>query len=160
MSTLSTARQIDVEHSRASDHSLTFNSAIDPSEGRRESGFSASVYQLPRFPSFSRSLKAENDASRIAHRVNAGAISDADHKKLLAERQQLLDKELSGSITTQQKNRLAYVRWSLDRVDDARYGDGLDKLENIVRQYERFHDDIEKFRAELGHLQKYRRSYP
>jgi hypothetical protein len=115
---------------------------------------------MPRFPNFAPSAKAQSDVSRMANRVNARAISEADHKLLLSERQALLDKEFEGSIGPEEKNRLAYVRWSLDRVDDARYGADLDRLEGIVYQYERFQQDIEKFQAELERLSKSRRSYP
>jgi hypothetical protein len=86
--------------------------------------------------------------------MNAAAISDGDHQRLLDERQHLLDKELAGTITRHEINRLEYVRWSLDRVDDARYGVGLEMLENAVARYERFQADIEQFYSELLNLRK------
>jgi hypothetical protein len=90
----------------------------------------------------------------LAGRMNAAAISHHDHQRPLDERQQLLDKELAGSITRHEINRLQYIRWSLDRVDDARYGMGLEMLENAVARYERFRADIEHFYSELQGLKK------
>jgi hypothetical protein len=159
MSTQSAAKQIDADFSAASGGFSRSPTAIGGAGPERASS-SADVFELPRFPNFSRSLSAESAVSRIANRVNAGAISEADHKQLLAERQKLLDKELAGTIASKEKNRLAYVRWSLDRVDDARFGADLDKLESIVVRYERFQADIEQFRADLERHSKTRRSYP
>src|SRR5687768_209424 len=51
-----------------------------------------------------------------AERLNAASISAQEHDELLEERQALLDKELDGTITPKEGNRLEYVRWSLDRI--------------------------------------------
>jgi hypothetical protein len=158
MSTLSAARQVEFDFLSGADERVNSPTSIGGSPSGRAS--SADILELPRFPNFANAISAQSAASRLANRVNARAISEADHRQLLLERQQLLDKELSGTMTPEEENRLAYVRWSLDRVDDARYGDGLDKLETIVQQYERFQRDIEKFHAELERLSKSRRSYP
>jgi hypothetical protein len=158
MSTSSPARQIDADFSGATGGLASSSTAVaGPGIGNRATG---DIIDLPRFPKFTYTTRAEAAASRIANRVNARAITDADHKLLLNERQELLDKELAGSITPEEKNRLAYVRWSLDRVDDARFGADLDRLESVVHRYERFQQDIEQFRRELERLSKARRTYP
>ncbi len=90
----------------------------------------------------------------MAGRLNAAAINPEELRELLDERQKLLDKELDGTISRGEINRLQYVRWSLDRVDDAKYGLDLDRLESMVEQYERFQSDIEQFYDELLRLKK------
>src|SRR5689334_14128005 len=136
MTTASAARSLDFEDR------TYFRSGASPVGTQR-----GDILQLPRFPSYS--YASETAASRIAARINASAIAPAEHKALLGERQALLDKEFDGTISPKEKNRLKYVRWTLDRIDDARYGAGLERLEAMVEHYERFSADIEAFQAEL-----------
>jgi len=75
-----------------------------------------------KFPDFGRYDAAYAATSRIAGRINAANISDAEHGALRRERQRLLDKKLDGTITRKEANRLEYVRWSLDRIEDAKHG--------------------------------------
>lgn len=86
--------------------------------------------------------------------MNAASIDPNEHARLLEERQMLLDKELAKALTREEENRLAYVRWSLDRVDDAKYGLGLERLEEVVSRFERFEMDIKHFHSELNRLKK------
>ena len=95
---------------------------------------STTASPLPSFDSFPEIVHAQ--AARIAGRINASGISEVEHKALLAERQKLLDKQLVDEITTKEANRLEYVRWSLDRIEDAKYGFALDFLEGTVARYE------------------------
>ncbi|THV13863.1 hypothetical protein [Rhizobium rhizophilum] len=87
--------------------------------------------------------------SKVAGRLNATAVSAAEHQALLDERQKLLDRKFSGEFTRRDENRLAYVRWSLDRIEDAQYGPELDKLEEHISQYENLLGEITKFTAQL-----------
>ena len=89
------------------------------------------------------------DISRRAGRLNAANISDREFDHLLLERQLLLDKKFNETITRSEMIRLEYVRWQLDRIEDARHGETLDALEVLVNQYERFRDDIEALQEEL-----------
>lgn len=59
-------------------------------------------------------------------------MEDQEAIALLDERQALLDKKFDGTITKSELNRLEYVRWSLDRIEDARYGENLDALAKKV----------------------------
>jgi len=108
---------------------------------------SSSTGLLPRFDRFPDIVYAQ--ASRIAGRVNAAGISDAEHKLLLAERQNLLDKVFAETISSEESNRLEYVRWSLDRIEDAKCGDTLDFLENSVSRYEQFLSDLQLLKRKL-----------
>jgi len=87
--------------------------------------------------------------SRLAGRVNAANISKAEHDELLRERQKLLDKQLDSTISRREANRLEYVRWSLDRIEDARHGAALDRLDEAVRMHEAFVADIGRLADQL-----------
>ena len=76
--------------------------------------------------------------SRMAGRVNAASVSKQEHEAILQERQALLDKQFNKTITRKEANRLEYVRWSLDRIEDGKHGQMLDALEDSVIRYERF----------------------
>lgn len=103
----------------------------------------------PHFTDFSASRDAIAVTSRMAGRINAANISDEEHNLLLRERQVLLDKKFDGEITPREINRLEYVRWSLDRVEDARYGHDLDVIEGYVEKYERFLSEINNLEKQL-----------
>ena len=81
--------------------------------------------------------------------MNAASISEKEHTELLQERQMLLDKMFEGSLTQPQRARLEYVRWSLDRIEDAKHGLHLDMLDDAVRTYERLSDDITSLKADF-----------
>jgi hypothetical protein len=100
-------------------------------------------------PNFNVSNRVYAATSRIAGRLNAANVPEEEHKSLLRERQALLDKKLGGSVNRKEENRLEYVRWSLDRIEDAKYGQALDALEDRVRAYEQFLSDIRDLQAQL-----------
>jgi hypothetical protein len=102
-----------------------------------------------RVPNFGVSNQVYAATARIAGRLNAANVSPNEHKSLLDERQALLDKKLGGTITRREENRLAYVRWSLDRIEDAKYGQSLDVLEDWVQRYEQFLADMRNFEIQL-----------
>ena len=87
--------------------------------------------------------------SRQAGRLNAASISDEEHDQLLQERQDLLDKLFVGTISRKETLRLEYVRWSLDRIEDARFGRVLDVIESNVELYERFSFDLSRLQEDL-----------
>jgi hypothetical protein len=87
--------------------------------------------------------------ARIAGRLNAANISEAEHGSLLKARQALLDKKLGGTITHREENKLEYIRWSLDRIEDAKYGHTLDLLEDRVRAYEQLLSDMQILQSQL-----------
>jgi hypothetical protein len=107
---------------------------------------SAATLRIPDFDANSALYAA---TARLAGRMNAAAVSDLEHKSLLDERQRLLDKSFDGSIANRERNRLAYIRWSLDRIEDARYGHALDRLDDAVAAYERFSADLSDLHQQL-----------
>ena len=64
---------------------------------------------------------------------------------------------LDETITIQESNRLEYVRWSLDRIEDARHGAALDRLEVYINRYEEFLDDLDEFKIALDRAARRRR---
>ena len=110
-------------------------------------------------PDFERHNDAYAATARIAGRINAASIPPAEHDALLRERQQLLDKALQGTITRRESNKLQYVRWSLDRIEDAKHGLALERLEGAVSTYEQFLADVNDLSAQLqGKLPSKRRT--
>lgn len=107
-------------------------------------GLQSNTVKLPTFGNYVYAATA-----RKAGRVNASAISKDEHEALLAERHSLLDKVFDGTATRSDNNRLAYVRWSLDRIEDAKHGEHLDRLEEVVVRYEHFLKDLDALRQQL-----------
>lgn len=93
---------------------------------------------------------AQEQVARLTARLNASKVSDAEVKALHEERQQLLDKQLDGTITKRQLARLDYVRWSLDRIEDAKHGATLDELESQIAQFERLSNQLNQLRDDLN----------
>jgi hypothetical protein len=100
-----------------------------------------------RLPTFGNYVYAAT--ARKAGRINARAISNAEHESLLEERQSLLDAVFEGTATRKDERRLEYVRWSLDRIEDAKHGEHLDRLEEVVVRYEHFLSDLQALREQL-----------
>ncbi|MDZ4690534.1 hypothetical protein [Terricaulis sp.] len=103
----------------------------------------------PNLPTFARA-----DSARRAGRLNASAATDEELNALLQERKKILDKKFSASLTRQEENRLQYVRWSIERIEDARHGHELDRLEAAIDRYEQFYSDLKALRAQLAQYDK------
>lgn len=121
---------------------------IDPDTGVSNAALSnnSTTYSTPKFDDLS-GIHAH--AARIAGRINARSVLPSEIEQLLRTRKELLDKKLRGDATRQELNRLEYVRWSLDRIEDAQFGEGIDKLDDYVTKYENLLSQIEMFRIDL-----------
>lgn len=130
----------------------TYNGNQSPSSFLESQNTAADTLSLPDFD-------ARNYAatSKIAARVNSANVSQAEVEKLLRERRALLDLKANGQASQRDLNRLAYVRWSLDRIEDARYGQGFDLLEEKVIAYERLLKEIQVLNGQLASQQRGRR---
>ena len=118
---------------------------LAPAPPPPEGGWAASALELP---NLSRGSVFASSA-RHAARLNAMAVTQTEYDALLRDRKNLVAKLLDGSITRSEENMLAYVRWSLDRYEDARHGHTLDALEAQVEAYENVIGEIDKFYAQL-----------
>jgi hypothetical protein len=119
-----------------------------PSDGQILS--SSDKPELPEFKP--RHAPGFDAVSRIAARINASAISKEEQVAFLAERAALLQKKYESSLTRREINRLAYVRWSLDRIEDAKYGANLDVLDSAVSEYEDFMGEIRTLGEKIAGL--------
>ena len=109
---------------------------------------SSAPLSLPNFGAYSEAYAV---AAKLAGRINAASVSEAEHNNLLRERQALLDKKLTKTITRTESNRLEYVRWSLDRIEDAKHGQALDMLDGYVSKYEKFLEEVQNLEEQLSH---------
>lgn len=71
-----------------------------------------------------------------------GKTTDDETNALYTERKVLLAKVMAGEATKREKNRLALVRWHLEHIEDAKHGEGLDKLEALSRLYAQIADRV------------------
>ncbi|MBR8308748.1 hypothetical protein KDX25_20305 [Burkholderia cenocepacia] len=90
-----------------------------------------------------------HETKALARAIIKKRLKEGEWEALLSERQQLLDKQFSGVITKSESNRLDYVRWSLDQIEDARYGASLDVLESSVARYESFLESVQQLKNDL-----------
>ncbi len=97
---------------------------------------------------------ARGQAARLAARLNASKVPASEIKSLHEERQRLVAKQLDETITKTELIRLEYVRWSLDRIEDAQHGASLDELERSIAQFGKLannlkslHDGLQKAAA-------------
>ncbi|NQV46324.1 MAG: hypothetical protein HQ504_00930 [Rhodospirillaceae bacterium] len=140
-------------------------SAPEPLSGKEDDSFvsnstgtaTSNAGNVSQFPKFSGYREVLATTSRMAGRINAASVSDQECQTLLRERQDLLDKNFDDTITRKEKIRLEYIRWSLDRIEDSKFGQTLDMLENSVSKYEQFLSDVRKLENQLKqHLKKSR----
>ena len=145
MTNLSTMGSRDV----ASSGNLSHEQPIDaPTWAQGTSAQSASLQGEMRTDPLR--AEAAQQATRRAARLNASKVSDQEIADLLAERQKLLDKHFAGTLTKSERTRLEYVRWSLDRIDDAKHGAALDVLESHVTRFEELSDQLDTLREQLA----------
>ena len=103
-------------------------------------------------------LEAAQQAAKRAARLNAAKATNEERDQLLEERQKLLDKYFAGAITRDESVRLDYVRWSLDRIEDARDGAALDTLENHIAQFEKVAEQLDQVQKRFSNAANQPRS--
>lgn len=94
-------------------------------------------------------IDAHAQSLRNAARLNASKISRQEHLSLLAEREELLKAKYERGLSIREITRLEYVRWSLDRIEDAKHGASLDTLEAAVYKYREALSELQALRASL-----------
>jgi hypothetical protein len=119
-----------------------------------EQGSATSEIEFPEFGAYT-GTRAET--VRIAGRMVAAQASEAEQQAFLGERQELLNKLFAKTLTRREEIRLEYVRWSLDRIEDAKHGSDLDRIEDSIGRYESFLEELEQFKAALNRASKARR---
>ncbi|HEY2919118.1 MAG TPA: hypothetical protein VGK77_09020 [Candidatus Binatia bacterium] len=70
--------------------------------------------------------------SREASREVASLATDEEYEALLGEHAELTEKHFGTGLSRSERLKLQMVRWSIDRIEDARYGRTLDVLESLA----------------------------
>jgi len=143
----SSAAQLEIDFEATES---TFSSANSGSVGNAPRAFYSTEVADP-FPSFHKPGGGAVFAAtaRIAGRMNAASISSDEFNALLKERQLLLDKNFAGTMTPREANRLTYIRWTLDRIEDAQSGWKLDQLESSALRYEQMLEALLSLQKDL-----------
>jgi hypothetical protein len=154
----STATLNDPSDSRRANPNVGANASADlmvgAAMGQSKTTQSSGSIEFPEFGSTEITMA---HATRSAARQLAALVTDAEFEALLKERQELISKKLDGSLTRRENTRLDYVHWSLDRIEDAKYGDTLDGLEDHISRYENFLAELDDFKARLDISRRTRR---
>lgn len=87
-------------------------------------------------------IGVDSEKIKVANRKIVSKVTDKDVRKLVNERQQLVGKKFKEGLSSGEEKRLVLLDWELDRIDDARYGEDLDRLEMFLIQQEKFANQI------------------
>lgn len=99
-------------------------------------------------------LAARRDSIERMREV-ARCTPEKDYQALLIEHQSLvMSKHQGESFTRKDELRLQLLRWEIQRVHDARHGDGLDLMEAIADAHERLLERISHRVDQFTQLQK------
>ena len=81
-----------------------------------------------------------------------------EKNKLIEERNTIVGKKFDGGLSKREERRLTLVRWQLDRLDDAEFGEGLDFVETVTEEHEKFAQEINHLLDQLKTDTRKRRS--
>lgn len=74
-----------------------------------------------------------------------------EEQNLVARRQSLAEKMFSADGLSKAENiELRYISWQLDRIDDAKHGEKLDKLEAMIQLQERNADELRHITSQFN----------
>jgi len=79
-------------------------------------------------------------------------------EQLKMEHSFLVKKKFTEGISRKEENRLIYIRWQLDRIDDAEFGEGIDRLELFTEDIEGFASDVRSLIYEIRSIKKPKRT--
>lgn len=84
-------------------------------------------------------------AAAEAARALARAIPEEVRNRWYAEHAYLVEKQFVGELESNEFNRLRYLRWQIDRFQDADIGDALDNFNALVAMHESIAAEVSKF---------------
>lgn len=96
------------------------------------------------------------DNIRQINRVITRKIPQSERQQIIDERNQLVRKQFKGGLSVKEENRLKYVRWQLDRIDDAETGGFLDYLQIITEGHEKFAKELQGLLGQMRNIQNRR----
>jgi hypothetical protein len=115
--------------------------------GERLGGDVVSMRDIPS-PDFSRYSKSPAAAVATA-RMSATQVKESEVRRLQAEHRRLALEEVMKRLSPEQEARLRYIRWNLDRIEDARSGAGLDILHAEVMLYRQLANDLQSLKRSI-----------
>jgi len=68
-----------------------------------------------------------------------------ERQRFYEEHAYLIDRKFGGGLSTREQQRLTYVRWQLDRFEDADIGDRLDELEELTVLHRQIAEEVTAF---------------
>jgi hypothetical protein len=120
------------------------NTFMSPSEVPEEKGMPTSEVPTELPPP---ALPA--DIIKEINREVTQKIEPEAKNNLIEERNKLVNKKFKKGLNKNEERHLTFVRWQLDRIDDAESGNTLDLFEKFVDEHERFAGEIESLLTEL-----------
>jgi hypothetical protein len=85
---------------------------------------------------FADEISPNLDRKKINRELTLKELSPSEDR-IQEERRNLVEKEFAEGISSRESRRLVYLEWQLDRLDDARQGEGLDRLEGLIELHEK-----------------------
>ena len=79
-----------------------------------------------------KSILASTLEARRTSRALTRRMPDTERKRLYQEHAELVNRMFTSELSSDESKRLRYVRWKLDRIEDAQTGDTLDELQMIA----------------------------
>ena len=92
------------------------------------------------------------DTEIYSRLITRNEITEEDKKRLIEERNSLIERKFKNGLTIKEVKRLKYVRWQLDRIDDAENGEMLDYLEKIAQDHKEFAEEIHDLLNQLAQM--------
>ncbi len=90
---------------------------------------------------------------RQVNREITRKIPPDEREKVLRERNALVGKKFMEGLTPREERRLAYLRWQLDRFDDADTGEALDDMALIAKFFTNFSGELKSLLSQLSKVQ-------
>jgi len=87
--------------------------------------------------------------TRTAERALAQALFPLEHE-LNHERAELVRTSISRSLTSPERQKLAFIEWKLDRIEDARIGPSLDILETTASGLESLSERLDRLIGDVN----------
>jgi hypothetical protein len=112
---------------------------IELSKEREVSGYSISD-----FPEIMRGSKVSINEIKFLNRKITKRIPRDVKDEFIKEHIILVKNKFDKGLSKAEERRLSYVRWQLDRIDDAEHGEYLDRLEGFTEGIETFAVEIDK----------------
>jgi hypothetical protein len=100
-------------------------------------------------------LDVDAEAVRNANRKICEKATDEELRELHEERSALVDKKYDEGLDPVEERRLSVIRWEIEAIEDARHGQGIDRLEKLSRIQRGLGNDIEKLVNEIHRYNSY-----